>query len=341
MLWIHTLQRSTLCLRATNGRLKNRELSLLRHIADVNLCKVLTFVLLYSAVAQTLEAMNCSLSDSLREAAQKSHSAARGFNKIAFKVMYEGQPYILKTVDLKDVYAAMGSNTKGGFNRKATSEELVPWFPPKKRKRSFREGLLKQKAQILLKHSSYWGLPRLFGYCFTETFSWILLEDAYGSLVDLPFPLNPSCRQLDRLMYSLVRFLDLSHKFPLNNLAPYQFGVTRDWRIVIVDLDILVDPSPPKEKKCKKNKDCDAPKHHNVKLCRKSSCLGGFCRYTEESHYRSCFLILKIFPWLAKYYDLDLPHDIENLQDVPSLNQLSDILKVHSHNKCSADIGLS
>lgn len=288
----------------------------------------------------TVDAMNCSLSESLLKAARGSNSAARGWNKIAFKIVYNRRPYILKTIDLEDVYAKIGSSQKGGFNTKASKGKISKAFiPPIHRSRKEKELRLKKEAELLLQHSSPWGLPHIFGYCFTDTFSWVLLEDAYGSLVDLPFPMNPSCHQLDRLMFSIVQFLDESDMFPLNKLQPYQFGITRDWRLIIVDTDILVDSFSPTQKKCKRTKDCTTPKHHKLKKCRKTSCVAGFCRFAEESHCRSCFLIFQIFPWLSKFYFLDLPRKVENLQEVPSLTQLAEILKMHSRNNCSADIG--
>lgn len=175
---------------------------------------------------------NCKHNQYVKEALLSSNESARGFNKAAFKVVLESKPYILKTNGYIGEKFDLDSMKKGSFQPQFRLRQELP--PLLKNPQPYIREL-----ETLKKFSSP-GLPKLEGYCINKDFTWLLLEHAQDSLRALS---TRESNEMDifRMATSVVC---LFRKYPQlgvgTDAGAQQYAFTLDWKIKVVDLDILV-----------------------------------------------------------------------------------------------------
>lgn len=227
---------------------------------------------------------NCSHTPLLEQAMNETSSVARGETKAAFKIHLHSRPYILKSNDFLHQHAIANVIGKGSFDRsKQLRKQLGPLT-------NHSQGYLRELDKLL--NYTVVGLPEVHGYCTAINSTWILLEDAVDSM-----------RALSRSKVDVIgtnkmaaSILCLFATFPELGLgvdaASHQFAYTRDWRLNLVDLDVLIKKSEFVEKihrkvkssRCDSDADCKKSvksrlSHTMYKLCTSPTCSNKQCIY--------------------------------------------------------------
>lgn len=227
---------------------------------------------------------NCSHTPLLQQAMNETTSVARGETKAAFKIQLQSRPYILKSNDFLDQHAIANVIGKGSFDRsKQLSKQLKPLT-------SHSLTYLRELDKLL--NYKTVGLPEVHGYCTSQHSTWILLEDA----VDSMRALSKSKVDVHGTNKMAASILCLFATFPELGIgvdaASHQFAFTRDWRLNLVDLDVLIQKSQfvnlvqrkVKSLKCDSDADCQKSIESRFsqtmyKLCISPTCSNNKCIY--------------------------------------------------------------
>lgn len=224
----------------------------------------------------------------IRKAILLSTSGTAGNSNIVFRIDLEKRKYILKTCDYSAHYLKVGG-PKGAFHRNKNK--------PKHRvfaDRGKREKHLMKEISFLTKFPSTPAIPQVFGYCTSENFTWLLLEPAEHSLLDIQRDLNISNSTFAKMVLPIIDlFIRYDNMRFGTDLADSQFAISMDNRVMIVDLDILRQSKPTdfqQGKQCNKQVECDVRHKPRYSHCVKNTCLAKKCVIQPRSKHLLCLL---------------------------------------------------
>lgn len=247
---------------------------------------------------------NCSHTNIIEEALSRATFTTKGVQKFVFGIRLQSQSFVLKSGDFGEWYAWSSSKC-------ADPNRPPPFSQPTKKDASRKKGIIVAAQKKLSAYESP-GLPTVHGFCDSYQFTWLLLESAFP--FRLPFPFQPSCEQVFRLIEApFLLFATYPQLVLGSDVNANQFALTSDWRVVLADLDILGTKDHEaiyygNKTACTTFKDCMEPNAPISKSRRRlymscgTSCMEGICFHASTQQRITCILGKSVINQLANHY---------------------------------------